>query len=510
MPWGRPWTFSTSLRLFTCSHPLLPATLPTTRDDRRIDAGILDAAVARILASNPALWRPGAFYAFRIPDTQPPPSTIAKPSAVKMGRSNKPPRRKSEWKRKCWPQQHEWWFYFDVPDAASFKHLIHLHFQLHGAWIQPEECEFCGVKHCEKFDEALCGWKAGVIAVVRFYLVHLGWPVTMYNMRKYWRDEISPKRVDAPPHKRGCLQSTPVLGFALRARPTAPTGPTETGARPTAPAASTQTGAHPESPVAARPERPHPWIRPPRMPDRPDRLHRNRGASDRPRCVPHLLYTNAGRAQSAPVLGFALHARPTALTGSTEMGARRTAPVASPTSSIRTRGMPRAPPPLDSLSAHAQPPRPAPQKRGHVGPPPPPPHKRGRVQSAPVASPIASIRTGGAPRAPPSWIRPPRMLDRPDRLHTNEGASRAPCTPHPARGPLFPFHCTIVCSGASTARAAPAQHTWNPPASSDRQSSKSDTFAAPPRNFLKGTYFCRRQGREPRVIEYFGFVDARS
>ncbi|KAJ7648913.1 hypothetical protein B0H17DRAFT_1147869 [Mycena rosella] len=144
--------------------------------------GILDAAVARILTSNPALWRPGAFYAFRILDTQPPPSTITKPSAVKMGRSNKPPRRKSEWRWKCWPQQHKWWFYFDVPDAASFEHLIHLHFRLHGAWIQPEECEFCGVKHCEKFDEALCGGKAGVIAVVRFYLVHLGWPVTMYNM----------------------------------------------------------------------------------------------------------------------------------------------------------------------------------------------------------------------------------------------------------------------------------------------------------------------------------------
>ncbi|KAJ7085953.1 hypothetical protein C8R44DRAFT_893799 [Mycena epipterygia] len=145
----------------------------------------INAAIAAILASNPAHWRRGVLYDFGIPVTQPPPLTTnrrarraaARRPEIKIGRSNRPLRRQREWKQKCWPQQQDWWFYWDVPDAPSFERLIHLHFKLHGAWIRPEECEFCGTKHCEKFDYARCGGSNGVVAVVEYYLRHLGWPI---------------------------------------------------------------------------------------------------------------------------------------------------------------------------------------------------------------------------------------------------------------------------------------------------------------------------------------------
>ncbi|KAJ7616741.1 hypothetical protein B0H17DRAFT_1220214 [Mycena rosella] len=178
MPWGRPWydvldipTPSAADRRarhsldlnhhhnchLTKSFHVLPSSIAYHAPH---DPAILDAAIARILASNPALWQPGAFYAFCIPDTQPPPSTIAKP------------------------------------------------------------------------------------------------------------------RVDAPPHKRGCLQSTPVLGFGLCARPTAPTSPTETGARPTAPARCFYVCARSPGPTActrtgARPEHLRSSFLPPRTPTLP-------------------------------------------------------------------------------------------------------------------------------------------------------------------------------------------------------------------------------------------------
>ncbi|KAJ7078215.1 hypothetical protein C8R44DRAFT_754961 [Mycena epipterygia] len=93
------------------------------------------AAIAAILASNPAHWRCGVLYDFGIPVTQPPLLT------------------------------------------TNRQRLIHLHFKLHGAWIRPEECEFCGTKHCEKFDYARCGGSNGVVAVVEYYLWRLGWPI---------------------------------------------------------------------------------------------------------------------------------------------------------------------------------------------------------------------------------------------------------------------------------------------------------------------------------------------
>ncbi|KAJ7448365.1 hypothetical protein FB451DRAFT_1187796 [Mycena latifolia] len=135
----------------------------------------IDAAVAAILASNPNSWRRGGVYPFQIPPDQCPPHSPNQ-REIKIGFSSSPRRRKREWMRQCFPQQQEWLFYYDVPDARRFEALIHLHFKLQGAWIPPRSCEFCGVRHQEKFDHARCGGIAGVIIVMEYYLWRLGWP----------------------------------------------------------------------------------------------------------------------------------------------------------------------------------------------------------------------------------------------------------------------------------------------------------------------------------------------
>ncbi|KAJ7663577.1 hypothetical protein B0H17DRAFT_1211590 [Mycena rosella] len=136
----------------------------------------MDAAIDAILTSNPALWRPGRVYTFEIAPNQLPPSSPTEREA-KIGFSGMPPRRKREWMRQCRPQQQEWRFYYHVPDARRFEALIHLHFRLHSAWIPPKRCEFCGVRHQEKFSLARCGEMDGIIAVFDTYLHHVdvGW-----------------------------------------------------------------------------------------------------------------------------------------------------------------------------------------------------------------------------------------------------------------------------------------------------------------------------------------------
>ncbi|KAJ7122468.1 hypothetical protein C8R44DRAFT_876761 [Mycena epipterygia] len=67
----------------------------------------INAAIAAILASNPAHWRRGVLYDFGIPVTQPPPLTTnrrarraaARRPEIKIGRSNRPLRRQREWKQ---------------------------------------------------------------------------------------------------------------------------------------------------------------------------------------------------------------------------------------------------------------------------------------------------------------------------------------------------------------------------------------------------------------------------
>ncbi|KAJ7690426.1 hypothetical protein B0H17DRAFT_1201759 [Mycena rosella] len=74
-------------------------------------------------------------------------------------------------------QRQDWWAYCNIPYAAKFEALIHLHFKLLGAWVLPSECHFCGVCHTEKFGFHACGGRAEIACVVVFYLRHLGWPV---------------------------------------------------------------------------------------------------------------------------------------------------------------------------------------------------------------------------------------------------------------------------------------------------------------------------------------------
>ena len=55
---------------------------------------------------------------------------------------------------------------------------MHEHFKtVERAWLLPEECEACSTRHCEKFDERLCGGVTRVVQVVEDYLRRLGWPV---------------------------------------------------------------------------------------------------------------------------------------------------------------------------------------------------------------------------------------------------------------------------------------------------------------------------------------------
>ncbi|KAJ7505067.1 hypothetical protein B0H11DRAFT_1905143 [Mycena galericulata] len=132
----------------------------------------------------------GVLYAFYIFRTQPrrrygrtPKHPRAK---VKIGRANNPLRRRREWARQCRGQRQKWWFWWDVPFAKKFERLIHTHFRVHGAWVQPSPCGFCLVRHEEQFDYARCGGKRGLIRVVEEYLGILGWPIVRYSADFAW------------------------------------------------------------------------------------------------------------------------------------------------------------------------------------------------------------------------------------------------------------------------------------------------------------------------------------
>jgi len=136
----------------------------------------------------------GKLYTFKIPRRQPNRRRRRLHARVQMkiGRSIHPPRRKKQWERQCRGQVQEWLFYWDVPDASKFgkwcvfleiadytttESLIHLHFKLTGAWVGRQPCDFCRVKHQEKFDYERCGGKWGIVRVVEYYLWRLNWPI---------------------------------------------------------------------------------------------------------------------------------------------------------------------------------------------------------------------------------------------------------------------------------------------------------------------------------------------
>ncbi|KAJ6611739.1 hypothetical protein B0H10DRAFT_1952861 [Mycena sp. CBHHK59/15] len=137
---------------------------------------------AAILAPPSALDKPGALYIFDILADQPNRRTChtlaqAQIWMAKIGHSKHPWKHWAQWLWKCRGQQQDWWAYWNVPYAAKFEALIHLHFKLLGAWMLPSECHFCGIRHTKKFGFRACGGRAGIVRVVVFYLRRLGWPV---------------------------------------------------------------------------------------------------------------------------------------------------------------------------------------------------------------------------------------------------------------------------------------------------------------------------------------------
>ncbi|KAJ7690528.1 hypothetical protein B0H17DRAFT_1201649 [Mycena rosella] len=144
----------------------------------------LDAAMddIRALSTRPGR-KAGGFYAYKIRRIQPngPPPPPSRQTQIKLGRAQCPPKCQKQWQRQCRGQVQDWWFWYAVPDATKFEALIHLHFKLAGAWVGPVQCDFCPVKHQEKFDYEACGGKRGIERVVEYYLGKLGWPIVTFN-----------------------------------------------------------------------------------------------------------------------------------------------------------------------------------------------------------------------------------------------------------------------------------------------------------------------------------------
>ncbi|KAJ7655442.1 hypothetical protein B0H17DRAFT_1146433 [Mycena rosella] len=201
---------------FTCSST---RTTTTSLADM---TSALDAAMDDIRASSTRPGRKaGGFYAYKIRRIQPngPPPLPSRQTQIKLGHAQCPPKRQKQWQWQCRGQVQDSWFWYAVPDATKFgevllgfsvlralslsifwisqvlcsawsydtefnfisEALIHLHFKLAGAWVGPVQCDFCPVKHQEKFDYEACGGKRGIERVVEYYLGKLGWPIVKFH-----------------------------------------------------------------------------------------------------------------------------------------------------------------------------------------------------------------------------------------------------------------------------------------------------------------------------------------
>ncbi|KAJ7606590.1 hypothetical protein DFH06DRAFT_1382624 [Mycena polygramma] len=86
---------------------------------------------------------------------------------IKAGFANSPPRRRREWERQCAPEVQIWWpFYWEVPHRKLFERIVHKYFKAKGAWRGPILCPYCGRRHIEKFDLALCGGRQVVYFII--------------------------------------------------------------------------------------------------------------------------------------------------------------------------------------------------------------------------------------------------------------------------------------------------------------------------------------------------------
>ncbi|KAJ7719888.1 hypothetical protein DFH07DRAFT_972792 [Mycena maculata] len=114
----------------------------------------------------------GAFYGFRIAKMR------ATPAIVKLGRAKEPRKRRAQWAHQCRGERHRWLtYYWEVPFYKKFEKIIHCHYKAAGAWVVPDRCRFCTVRHQEKFGLKACGGVRGLVRVVEYYLGRLNWPV---------------------------------------------------------------------------------------------------------------------------------------------------------------------------------------------------------------------------------------------------------------------------------------------------------------------------------------------
>ncbi|KAJ6606712.1 hypothetical protein B0H10DRAFT_1956876 [Mycena sp. CBHHK59/15] len=133
--------------------------------------------------------RCGKVYAFTIGDlVADPPNRrtrrawerdIAK--IVKVGRTNNIVRRAREWRKQCPGQVQIWQWYYETRYAAKLEQLVHLDLKAMGAWTGAYVCDFCPVRHREKFYLEVIGGLEGLAQIIEKWLRFLGEPV----MRKW-------------------------------------------------------------------------------------------------------------------------------------------------------------------------------------------------------------------------------------------------------------------------------------------------------------------------------------
>ncbi|KAJ6484910.1 hypothetical protein C8R45DRAFT_1099057 [Mycena sanguinolenta] len=95
---------------------------------------------------------------------------------VKVGKAIDPVKRKAQWARQCQGEQQEWVeFYWEVPFARKFEHILHVELKCLGAWLGRVRCRYCGKLHQEKYNLKRCGGMAGLVRIAEAQLVALGW-----------------------------------------------------------------------------------------------------------------------------------------------------------------------------------------------------------------------------------------------------------------------------------------------------------------------------------------------
>ncbi|KAJ7712912.1 hypothetical protein DFH07DRAFT_1018823 [Mycena maculata] len=185
------------------SSPHRPLMSPTTALMSPTTTTVEDAVLAPPSASDCR----GAFYGFRIAKMR------ATPAIVKLGRAKEPRKRRAQWAHQCRGERHRWLtYYWEVPFYKKFEKIIHCHYKAAGAWVVPDRCRFCTVRHQEKFGLKACGGVRGLVRVVEYYLGRLNWPV----ISKYFQKETVDTTIDVLKPRDACNAEDSGIGSNLR------------------------------------------------------------------------------------------------------------------------------------------------------------------------------------------------------------------------------------------------------------------------------------------------------